>query len=100
MSVALAHAAFLPAAACFALLPLVSLGARTGNEEAGAVLDYDLARERVTLTAARDVRWSCRGFRGLGSVLLEILPGVCRGHKAPFIIQHMLLQCHTEQLIL
>lgn len=57
MSVVLAHAAFLPAAACFALLPLVSLGARTGNEASGAVLDYDLARERVTLTASRSTRY-------------------------------------------
>jgi hypothetical protein len=56
MSVVLAHAAFLPAASCFALLPLASLAARTGNEASGAVLDYDLARERVTLTASRFTR--------------------------------------------
>lgn len=85
MSVALAHAAFLPAAACFALLPLVSLGAKTGNEAAGAVLDYDLSRERVTLTAARDVGcvaparrncqvWLVRMITGSQSMISNRLP--------------------------
>ena len=56
MSVVLAHAAYLPSASCFALLPLVTLAPKTGNQATGAVLDYDLQREVVTLIAASSVR--------------------------------------------
>ncbi|KAK9917898.1 hypothetical protein WJX75_009348 [Coccomyxa subellipsoidea] len=55
MSVVLAHAAYLPSAACFALLPLASQAPRTGAES-GALLDYDLQRERVTISATRPYR--------------------------------------------
>lgn len=55
MSVVLAHAAYLPSAACFALLPLASHAPRTGAE-AGASLDYDLQKERVTICATRSYR--------------------------------------------
>lgn len=57
MAVVLAHAAYLPSAACFALLPLVAHAPRTGDES-GALLDYDLQRERVAVTATRPYR--CR----------------------------------------
>ncbi|CAL8465053.1 g4588 [Coccomyxa elongata] len=50
MSVVLAHAAYLPSAACFALLPLAAQAPRTGDES-GALLDYDLQRERVIICA-------------------------------------------------
>lgn len=56
MSVVLAHAAYLPSAACFALLPLAAQVLRTGDES-GALLDYDLQRERVTICATRPYRW-------------------------------------------
>lgn len=52
MSVVLSHAAYLPSAQCFALLPLVGGIPRTGSA-AGATLDYDLDREAVTLVATR-----------------------------------------------
>jgi histone-lysine N-methyltransferase SETD3 len=52
MSVVLAHAAYLPSAQCFALLPLVGGVPRTGSA-GGATLDYDAARQAVTLVAAR-----------------------------------------------
>ncbi|PRW58899.1 rubisco small subunit N-methyltransferase [Chlorella sorokiniana] len=52
MSVVLAYAAYLPSAQCFALLPLVGGFRRTGSA-AGAVLDYDLERQAVTLVAQR-----------------------------------------------
>ena len=55
LAAAIAHAAFLPAAGCFALVPVLSHARRTGAE-AGAALDYDPAREAVTLTAARAYR--------------------------------------------
>jgi histone-lysine N-methyltransferase SETD3 len=55
MSVVLAHAAYLPSAQCFALLPLVGAFHRTGSS-AGAVLDYDLEAEAVTLVAQRTYR--------------------------------------------
>lgn len=61
MSVVLAHAAYLPSAACFALLPLASQAPRTGAES-GALLDYDLQRERVTISATRPYR--CRSLVG------------------------------------
>ncbi len=72
LAAAIAHAAFLPAAGCFALVPVLSAARRTGDE-AGAALDYDPAREAVTLTAARPYRrapqtWlpaSCGRFRRL-----------------------------------
>ena len=56
MSVVLAHAAYLSSASCFALLPLVTLAPKTGNQALGAALDYDLQREVVTLTAASSIR--------------------------------------------
>ena len=55
MSVVLAHAAYLPSAQCFALLPLVGGFARTGSA-AGAQLDYDMERQAVTLVAQRGYR--------------------------------------------
>ncbi len=65
MTVVLAHAAYLPSAQCFALLPLVGGFRRTGSAS-GAVLDYDLERQAVTLVAQMPYR--C-GSRGLWSVL-------------------------------
>ena len=59
MSVVLAYAAYLPSAQCFALLPLVGGFRRTGSAS-GAVLDYDLERQAVTLVAQRPYRWGRR----------------------------------------
>ena len=50
MTVVLAHAAYLPSAQCFALLPLVGGLRRTGSA-AGAALDYDEERQAVVLVA-------------------------------------------------
>lgn len=58
MSVVLAHAAYLPTAQCFALLPLVGGFSRTGSTS-GAVLDYDLERQAVTVVAQRPYRCEC-----------------------------------------
>ena len=55
MSVVLAHAAYLPTAQCFALLPLVGGFCRTGSTS-GAVMDYDLDRQAVTVVAQRPYR--------------------------------------------
>lgn len=55
MSLVLAHAAYLPSAQCFALLPLVGGLRRTGSA-AGAALDYDTERQAVTLVAQRPYR--------------------------------------------
>ncbi len=55
MSVVLAAAVYLPAASCFALVPLISSVRRSGRPEAAA-LDYDVERESVTVTAAADYR--------------------------------------------
>lgn len=52
MSVVFAHAAFLDAAQCFALLPIATLLKRTGKEDA-AILDFDVDRQSATLTANR-----------------------------------------------
>ena len=52
MSVVLAQAAYLPAAQCFALLPLVGGIARTGSA-AGALLDYDFDRQAAVLISTR-----------------------------------------------
>ncbi len=57
MSVVLAAAVYLPAARCFALVPLVSSVRRSGRPDA-AVLDYDADRESVTVTAGEDYRCS------------------------------------------
>ena len=57
MSVVLAHAAYLPAAQCFALLPLAGAFRRTGSGS-GAVLDYDVERGAVTVVAQRSYRWA------------------------------------------
>ncbi|GBF87903.1 histone-lysine N-methyltransferase [Raphidocelis subcapitata] len=54
-SVVLAHAAYLPSAECFALLPLAGQLGRTGNEN-GADLDYDAATGSVVLKSARPYR--------------------------------------------
>ena len=59
MSVVLAAAVYLPAAQCFALVPLLSSLRRSGRESA-AVLDYDAARESVTVTASAPLRWAPR----------------------------------------
>ena len=55
MSVVLAAAVYLPAARCFALVPLISSVRRSGRPEA-AVLDYDADRETVMVTAGADHR--------------------------------------------
>lgn len=55
MSVVIAHATYLPAAQCFALLPVASTLARTGADTACA-LDYDLEQGCVTLTAQKTIR--------------------------------------------
>ena len=52
MTVVFAHAAYLDAAQCFALLPLATLLKRTGREDA-AVLNFDVGRQSTTLTANR-----------------------------------------------
>ena len=57
MSVVLASAVYLPAASCFALVPLISGVRRSGRSKAAA-LDYDADRESVTVTAAAEYR--CR----------------------------------------
>lgn len=51
MSVVLAAALYLPAAQCFALVPLLSSLRRSGAETA-ATLDYDAQRESVTVTSS------------------------------------------------
>ena len=53
MSVVFAHAAFLDAAQCFALLPIATLLRRTGSQDA-AVLDFNADRQSATLTANRN----------------------------------------------
>lgn len=57
MSVVIAHAAYLPSAQCFALLPIASTLARTGADTACA-LDYDVEQGCVTLTAQKTVRFA------------------------------------------
>ena len=52
VAVVTATAAYLPAAGCFALLPVLSRASRSGAPDA-AVLDYDEARGAAVLTANR-----------------------------------------------
>ena len=52
MMTVLAKAAYLPAAQCFALLPIIGSLRRTGSAS-GATLDYDFDRESVVLRATR-----------------------------------------------
>lgn len=52
MTVIFAHAAYLDAAQCFALLPIATLLRRTGREDA-AVLNFNIERQTTTLTANR-----------------------------------------------
>ncbi|KAG2498938.1 hypothetical protein HYH03_003128 [Edaphochlamys debaryana] len=54
-SVVCGHAAFLPAAGCFALLPLASLLGRTGNGN-GCDLDFDPELNAVVVTTTRPYR--------------------------------------------
>lgn len=54
-SVVLAHAAYLPSAECFALLPLAGQLGRTGNDN-GCDLDYDAGSGAVVVKAARPYR--------------------------------------------
>lgn len=54
-SVVIAHAAYLPSAQCFALLPVASTLGRTGADTA-ASLDYNLEQGCVTLTAQKTIR--------------------------------------------
>lgn len=54
-SVVLAHAAYLPSAELFALLPLAGRLGRTGNEN-GCDLDYDADSGTVVLKAGRPYR--------------------------------------------
>ena len=65
MSVVLAHAAYLPTAQCFALLPLVGGFFRTGSTS-GAVMDYDLDRQAVTVVAQRPYRCTRVGVAAIG----------------------------------
>jgi protein-histidine N-methyltransferase len=51
-SVVLSHAAYLPSAQCFALLPLVGGLPRTGSAS-GAELDYDADRQAAVLVATK-----------------------------------------------
>ena len=51
MSVVLSHAVFLPSVGCFALLPIVGDLQKTGSES-GAVVDYDAASNKVTVTSS------------------------------------------------
>lgn len=55
-SVVLASATYLPAAECFALLPLAGLMGRTGNDN-GCDLDFDAASGCVVVRAGRQYRW-------------------------------------------
>ena len=55
MSVVLAAAVYLPAAQCFALVPLLSSLRRSGRE-AAATIDYDSERDSVTITAGVELR--------------------------------------------
>lgn len=57
MTVALAHAVYLPAAQCFALAPGLRALRRSGSSSA-AVLDYDDSCGAVTLSAGRAYRCS------------------------------------------
>eukprot|EP00798_Chlamydomonas_sp_ICE-L_P020004 gene20004-26717_t len=54
-AVIMAHAIYLPSASCFALLPVASLMARTGNEN-GCNLDYDTETQSVVITSPRTYR--------------------------------------------
>ena len=51
MSVVLSHAVFLPSVGCFALLPIVGDLDKTGSES-GAVIDYDVDSNMVTVTSS------------------------------------------------
>ena len=55
MSLIFAHAAWLPSAQCFALLPLATLLPRTGREDA-AQLDFDLDKQAVRLLCQQEYR--------------------------------------------
>ena len=72
----LAYAAYLPTAQCFALLPLVAGFCRTGSSS-GAVLDYDMDRQAVTVVTQRSYRWERRGqlggLAGLGGLMGMLL---------------------------
>lgn len=58
VTVVLAHAIYLPAARCFALLPFVSFMRRTGDGS-GCDVDYDLgARSRLARSLRRPARGS------------------------------------------
>eukprot|EP00882_Tetradesmus_deserticola_P007360 GHRQ01007754.1.p1 GENE.GHRQ01007754.1~~GHRQ01007754.1.p1 ORF type:complete len:476 (+),score=189.66 GHRQ01007754.1:146-1573(+) len=53
--VVLACSTFLPSAECFALVPVASCLARTGNDN-GCSLDYDAQRQAVVVTSTRPYR--------------------------------------------
>ena len=55
VAVVTAHAAYLPSAGVFALLPIISGAARTGNGDTGALLDYEDATGAAVLRAPRPV---------------------------------------------
>ena len=84
MTVVLAYAAYLPTAQCFALLPLVAGFCRTGSSS-GAVLDYDMDRQAVTVVTQRSYRcvhwgqlvgrWACCWVATLGCRVAG-LPGM------------------------
>jgi hypothetical protein len=77
MSVVLAYAAYLPTAQCFALLPLVAGFCRTGSSS-GAVLDYDMDRQAVTVVTQRSYRWE-RGVSWVGWAGLSWVAGMLLG---------------------
>lgn len=51
-----AHAAFLPSANCFALVPLTPLLGRTGSESVGCTLDYNTESQTVELRTVQATR--------------------------------------------
>ena len=55
VAVVTAHVAYLPSAGVFALLPIISGAARTGNGDTGALLDYEDAIGAAVLRAPRPV---------------------------------------------
>ena len=54
----LASAVYLPSAECLALVPGVSTLARTGTS-AGCLVDYDVDRGEVVLTAQGPIKYGC-----------------------------------------
>jgi len=81
-SVVLAHAAYLPSAECFALLPLAGQLGRTGNEN-GCDLDYDGESGTVVVKSGRPYRWVWADGRADGRMGLWRWCFVQRGLRRP-----------------